>query len=82
MATHSSTLSCLENFHGLRSLVGYSPWTRKEWDMTEGLHFHFLYTIKQLILLKGMFFLIPNYLTILVLIQCCYYKPANDAERR
>ena len=57
MATHSSTLSCLENFHGLRSLVGYSPWTRKEWDMTEGLHFHFLYTIKQLILLKGMFFL-------------------------
>ena len=23
-------------FHGLRSLVGYSPWGRKELDMTEG----------------------------------------------
>ena len=21
-------------FHGQRSLVGYSPWGRKEWDMT------------------------------------------------
>ena len=23
--------------HGQRSLVGYSPWGRKEWDTTEGL---------------------------------------------
>ena len=29
--------SCLENPHGQRSLVGYSPWCRKEWDMTERL---------------------------------------------
>ena len=28
-------------FHGWRSLVGYSPWGRKELDTTEGLHFHF-----------------------------------------
>ena len=28
-------------FHGLRSLVGYSPWDPKELDMTERLHFHF-----------------------------------------
>ena len=28
-------------FHGQRSLVGYSPWGRKECDMTEWLHFHF-----------------------------------------
>ena len=28
-------------FHGLRSLVGYSPWSRKESDETEQLHFHF-----------------------------------------
>ena len=28
-------------FHGQRSLVGYSPWCRKEWDTTERLHFHF-----------------------------------------
>ena len=27
--------------HGLRSLVGYSPWGLEESDMTERLHFHF-----------------------------------------
>ena len=27
--------SCLENPHGQRNLVGYSPWGRKELDMTE-----------------------------------------------
>ena len=27
--------------HGWRSLVGYSPWGRKESNMTERLHFHF-----------------------------------------
>ena len=27
--------SCLENPHGQRSLVGYSPWSHKESDMTE-----------------------------------------------
>ena len=29
--------SCLENPHGQRSLVGYSPWGHKESDMTEQL---------------------------------------------
>ena len=29
--------SCLENPSGQRSLVGYSPWGRKESDMTERL---------------------------------------------
>ena len=33
MATHSSILA--GKFHGQRSLVGYSPWGRKESDMTE-----------------------------------------------
>ena len=28
-------------FHGRRSLVGCSPWDRKELDTTERLHFHF-----------------------------------------
>ena len=28
-------------FHGQRSLLGYSPWVRKELDMTEQLHFTF-----------------------------------------
>ena len=30
--------SCLENPHGQRSLVGYSPWGRKELEMTERLN--------------------------------------------
>ena len=29
--------------HGWRSLIGYSPWGRKESDTTEWLHFIFLY---------------------------------------
>ena len=33
MATHSSILA--GEFHGQKSLVGYSPWSHKEWDMTE-----------------------------------------------
>ena len=34
---HGNTLqySCLDTSHGQRSLVGYSPWGRKELDMTE-----------------------------------------------
>ena len=30
--------SCLENLHGQRSLVGYSPWGHKELDTTEQLN--------------------------------------------
>ena len=37
MATHSST--CAGKSHTQRSLVGYSPWSRKESDTTERLHF-------------------------------------------
>ena len=33
--------SCLEKSHGQRSLIGCSPWDRKESDTTERLHFHF-----------------------------------------
>ena len=29
--------------HGWRSLVGCSPWGRKDSDMTERLHFHFYF---------------------------------------
>ena len=32
--------SCLENPHGQRSLVGYSPWGHKKLDMTERLNTH------------------------------------------
>ena len=31
--------SCLQKSHGWRSLVGYSPWGRKESDTAEQLHF-------------------------------------------
>ena len=37
LATHSSSLP--GESHGWRSLVGYSPWGRKETDTTERLHF-------------------------------------------
>ena len=33
--------------HGLRILVGYSPWGHKESDMTEQLHFHFTFTMER-----------------------------------
>ena len=36
MAPHSSTLP--GKSHGRRSVVGYSPWSRRESDMTERLH--------------------------------------------
>ena len=36
-------------FYGWRSLVGYSPWGRKESDMTERLHFHLFLSDKGLI---------------------------------
>ena len=39
---HGKSLQCsyLENPHGPRSLVGYSPWGRKELDMPEQLSTH------------------------------------------
>ena len=39
IATHSVFLP--GKSHGQWSLVGYSPWNRKESDMTERFHFHF-----------------------------------------
>ena len=35
--SHPLQYSCLENSHGQRNLVGYSPWGHKELDMTERL---------------------------------------------
>ena len=42
--------------HGWRSLVGYSPWGRKESDMTEQLHFHFQTTWSLWAMLRNSFF--------------------------
>jgi len=42
MAPHSSTLAW--KIPGWRSLVGCSLWGRKESDVTEQLHFHFLHS--------------------------------------
>ena len=50
MATHSSTLTWKSQ--GRRRLVGYSPWGRKESDMTEQLHFHFHFMRKYINLKK------------------------------
>ena len=47
-------------FHGLRSLVGYSPWGRKESDTTERLHFTCLQETKLLIYLFKHFLKIKN----------------------
>ena len=33
--------------HGLRSLVGYSPWDHKDSDTTERLHFQFQMKMKE-----------------------------------
>ena len=41
MTTHSS-ISCLGKSHGQKSLVGYSPWDCKEWDMAEQLSIYTL----------------------------------------
>ena len=38
---HPTPVFLLGKSHGWRSLVGYSPWGRKESDTTERLHFHF-----------------------------------------
>ena len=43
--------SCLENLHGQRSLVGYSPWDHKELDMTEQLSTVLI--LIQLVLVEG-----------------------------
>ena len=42
--------------HGQRSLVGYSPWGRKDSDTTEQLHFHFT----MLSLQKTLFSMVKN----------------------
>ena len=44
MATHSILLP--GKSHGRRSLIDYSPWGRKESDMTERLHFHLHFLIE------------------------------------
>ena len=38
---HPTPVLLLGNSHGWRSLVGCSPWGRKESNTTERLHFHF-----------------------------------------
>ena len=38
---HPTSVLLPEKSHGQKSLVGCSPWSREESDMTERLHFHF-----------------------------------------
>ena len=55
-------------FHGQKSLAGYSPWGHKELDTTEQLHFHFHIT--------PALFECSNYVHVL-LIACMYAKPQS-----
>ena len=49
-------------FHGWRSLVGYSPWGRKELDTTERLHFLSFFTLLTKVhLVKAMVFPVVMY---------------------
>ena len=43
-AMHPTPVLLPGKSHGWRSLVGYSPWARKELDMTEWLHFLYFYS--------------------------------------
>ena len=53
--------SCLEKSHRQRSLVGYSPWGRKESDMTERLHslYIFPFLLRLYLLFFSQLFLRP-----------------------
>ena len=44
MTTYSSPILLPGEFHGQRSLQGYSPWGRKESDMTELLILTFFFS--------------------------------------
>ena len=69
---------------GWRSLVGYSPWGRKESNTTEWLHFHFhacvhttgYYTVVELIkVFWNQRNLGSNHGSICLLCICCVYEP-------
>ena len=49
--------------HGLRSLIGYSPWGRKEPDTTERLHFHFYFQADYKLEWNCLIFLNTEFLT-------------------
>ena len=64
--------------HGWRSLVGYSPWARKELYMTENTYFHLFILVTvglhpqvcKLYMKAGIFFLIYSLLHFQYLEQC------------
>ena len=57
--------------HAQRSLVGYSPWGRRESDTTEQLHFHFLLHYNRIIFDVLYFFL----MLIILIFVLLFYKP-------
>ena len=56
--------------HGWRSLIGYSPWGRKESDTTERLHFHF-HTV------KGFGIVIKAEIDVFLELSCFFDDPAD-----
>ena len=71
MAIHSSILA--GEFHGQRSLVGYSPWDRKELDMIEQLtHTQFG---------KNNFTSLPHFLFRWEAVRClCFISQASERK--
>ena len=58
-------------FHGQRSLMGYSPWGRRESDVTEHAHKNCYYLKKWTIIFKNVCFFICHFL----LSRYCYFCP-------
>ena len=50
--------------HGGRSLIGYSPWGRKEWDTTERFHFSFCLPFLGLHCLSKLLITLSQYLSL------------------
>ena len=75
MAIHSSTIAWKS--HGQRSLVGYSPWSRKKSDTTEPLHFY----ISILIFSRDYFVLVQLYLGLHLCALNCIFRPSNSERR-
>ena len=68
--------------HGQRSLVGYSPWGRKESDTTEWLHFHFSPAVWLISFKKFLIYLFSIWLqsdfVILCLLLCMDFLSCNE----
>ena len=73
MSTHYS------KFQGQRNLTGYSPWGRKELDMTEWLTLSF-FQFKKILKNNNSEYTTPNFFSLLYLTQYCKVKRARGQQ--